>query len=130
MRQPCAPTWRRPPRSPRHSVTWIASALCSRPSARAGARTSGLCIRYTCRREAVTQLRADGGLRAAFSAVLGEPVPGSSLTPGDIAYVVDPGTGTQAVGLVLPDCVAVKVRRTVARLPRAFCHEGWTWDRP
>jgi len=87
------------------------------------------CLRYACRREAVEQLRGAGGLRANFCAVLGDPVAAAGLQPGDIAYLSDPETGTAAVGLVLPGYVAVKVGRTIARVPLDRVAEGWTWAR-
>lgn len=88
------------------------------------------CLRYECRHSAVVQLREDHGLRSAFCKVLGEPIPAAELVPGDIAYVRDAKTGTRAVGLVLFDTVVVKVGRTIARVPLAYCDEGWTWARP
>lgn len=82
------------------------------------------CLRYQCRRSAVMQLREDGGLREAFSKVLGEPVPRHELEPGDIAYFPD-----GFVGLVLPGYIAVKYRRTIMRVPLERCGQGWKWAR-
>lgn len=82
------------------------------------------CLRYDCRRSAVNQLREDGGLRDAFSKVLGEPVARSELEPGDIAYFPD-----GFVGLVMTTYIAVKYRSTVYRVGFDSCAEGWKWDR-
>lgn len=82
------------------------------------------CLRYNSRREAVTQLREDGGLYQAFASVLGEAVPRHELTTGDIAYFPD-----SFVGLVMPGYIAVKLRKTIIRVPMERCAQGWKWDR-
>ena len=80
---------------------------------------------YQDRASAVARLRAAGGLEAAISAELGEPVAVHWLDPGDLALL--PGSG---LGLVMPRCILVKVRRTLARLPFDSAYKGWhTWDR-
>jgi len=82
------------------------------------------CLRYQCRRSAVAQLREDGGLYDAFARVLGEAVPRSELIPGDIAYFTD-----SFVGLMMPEYIAVKYRRTIYRVPFEHCGQGFKWDR-
>lgn len=86
-------------------------------------------LHYACRRSAVEQLRGEGGLKAAFSRILGDPVAAERLVTGDIGYLVHPESNTAAVGLVMPGYVAVKVARTIARVPLTVCREGWAWDR-
>ena len=75
---------------------------------------------YSDRRSAVKRLRAAGGLQEAFIAELGEPVAASDLSTGDIAWFSDP-----AVGLVLTNCIVVKVRKTILRLPLDSANIGW-----
>lgn len=75
---------------------------------------------YHDRRSAVDRLRIAGGLEAAFTAELGEPMPPAELRPGDIAYFIDP-----AVGLVMPGYIAVKLRGSVGRIPLQFADKGW-----
>jgi hypothetical protein len=77
-------------------------------------------LKYYDRRSAVNRLRAAGGLFEAFKDELGEPVPASELRPGDIAWYSDP-----AVGLVLEDCIVVKIRKTIIRMPLDSITIGW-----
>ena len=68
-------------------------------------------LQYSDRRSAVKRLRDAGGLQEAFIDALGEPVAASELRPGDIAWFSDP-----AVGLVLENCIVVKMRKTIVRM--------------
>lgn len=78
---------------------------------------------YEDRRSAVARLRKSGSLYAAISAEFGPAVPAEELQPGDIAYYADP-----AIGLVLPNCIALKIYRTIARVPRSSAACGWPTD--
>lgn len=83
------------------------------------------CLGYHDRRSAVAQLRAAGGLYEAICSELGQDIPISDLSIGDVAYFPDP-----AVGLILPGCIAVKAYRTVLRLPLDSARSGWLTDGP
>ena len=80
---------------------------------------------YHDRRSAVARLRAAGGLYEAISAELGQDQPITDLATGDVAYFHDP-----AVGLILPNCIAVKAYRTILRLPLDTARSGWRTDGP
>ena len=80
---------------------------------------------YHNRRSAVARLRAAGGLYEAICHDLGQDIPISDLSAGDIAYFPDP-----AIGLILPGCVVVKAYRTVLRLPLDSARSGWRTDGP
>lgn len=80
---------------------------------------------YHDRRSAIDRLRIAGGLEAAFTAELGEPIPPVLLLPGDLAYFPDP-----SIGLVMPGYCAVKVHGTIARIPLQLIYKGWrSWAR-
>jgi hypothetical protein len=80
---------------------------------------------YGDRRTAIDRLRLAGGLEAAFTAELGDPIYPALLEPGDFAFFPDP-----AVGLVMPGYCAVKVRKTIIRVPLQFIEKGWrAWVR-
>jgi len=75
---------------------------------------------YQDRRTAIDRLRIAGGLEAAFTAELGDPIEAEELSPGDIAFFNDP-----AIGLVMPGYVAVKFHRTIGRVPLYCAAKGW-----
>ena len=77
-------------------------------------------LHYSDRKSAVTQLRQAGGLYEAVCQALGQDIPVTDLEPGDIAWFPDP-----CIGLILPDCIAVKYRSTVLRAPRNAAYSGW-----
>ncbi len=75
---------------------------------------------YYGRRSAVDRLRAAGGLDEAISEHLGQDIPMSDLSPGDIAWLPPAN-----IGLIMPDYIAVKYRRTILRVPLSEARSGW-----
>lgn len=77
-------------------------------------------LQYSDRRSAVDRLRAAGGIYDGISEHLGPDIPMSDLEVGDIAWL-PPGN----IGLIMPDYIAVKYRRTILRLPLSEARTGW-----
>jgi len=77
-------------------------------------------LQYDDRRSAVTRLRAAGGLDEAISEHLGQDIPMSDLGVGDIAWLPPAN-----IGLIMPDYIAVKYRRTILRVPLSEARSGW-----
>jgi len=77
-------------------------------------------LQYDGRRSAVDRLRAAGGLDEAISEHLGQDIPMSDLDVGDIAWLPPSN-----IGLIMPDYIAVKYRRTILRVPLSEARSGW-----
>ncbi len=77
-------------------------------------------LKYNDRRSAVDRLRKADGLENALIDALGDPVGADELEPGDVAYLFP-----SAIGIVMPDYIAVKHRRTIIRVDKSFALKGW-----
>lgn len=81
---------------------------------------------YFDRRSAVQRLRSAGGLRDAYTAVLGPEQLIAEAPPGSIAYF-DEGR-TQCVGVVMDGYIAVKANRCIHRFALEPQRTGWRTD--
>lgn len=81
---------------------------------------------YSDRRSAVQRLRDAGGLEDAVTEVLGEPVPGDELVPGD--FVFFPMRGQRTIGVLLDGFVVVRGHRTIHRVHVPRNAIGWRTD--
>jgi hypothetical protein len=81
-------------------------------------------LRYWDRRSAVTRLRGAGGLREAFTDVLGPEQLISDCPPGTVAYFNNPAF----VGILMPDYIAVKGHKVIHRFRIEPHRTGWRTD--
>ena len=77
-------------------------------------------LNYDDRRSAVDRLRAAGGIYDGISKHLGQDIPMSDLEVGDIAWLPPSN-----IGLIMPEYIAVKYRRTILRVPLSEARSGW-----
>ncbi len=75
---------------------------------------------YDGRRSAVDRLRGAGGIHDGICEHLGEDLPMCDLDAGDVAWL-PPGN----IGLIMPEYIAVKYRRTILRVPLSEARSGW-----
>ncbi len=79
---------------------------------------------YGDRRSAVKRLRGAGGLRDAFSGILGAEALCEDYPPGSIAYFDRPAF----VGIIMPGYIAVKGNRVIHRFMMEPHRTGWRTD--
>ncbi len=81
---------------------------------------------YWDRRSAVKRLRAIGGLREAYTDILGPESLVKDFPPGSVAYFAE--TPYACVGIIMPGYIAVKGHKCIHRVTIEPHRTGWRTD--